>query len=133
MKLLIRWAITALAIFVAAWLVPGIQVDGGGWVIYAIMALILALVNAIVRPLLKLLTCPLILLTLGLFVLVINALTFWLASSIAVNWFNVGFYVEGFWSAFFGALIVSVVSVVLSALVKDDDEGKRQRSASHSR
>jgi putative membrane protein len=128
MKLLIRWAITALAIFVAAWIVPGIQVDGGGWIVYAVMALILALVNAVVRPLLKLLTCPLILLTLGLFVLVINALTFWLASSIAVNWFNVGFFVEGFWSAFFGALIVSIVSVVLSTLIKDDDEEKRQRS-----
>ena len=128
MKLLIRWAITALAIFVAAWIVPGIQVDGGGWIVYAVMALILALVNAVVRPLLKLLTCPLILLTLGLFVLVINALTFWLASSVAVNWFNVGFFVEGFWSAFFGALIVSIVNVVLSTLIKDDDEEKRQRS-----
>ncbi|HET89629.1 MAG TPA: phage holin family protein, partial [Chloroflexi bacterium] len=61
MKLLIRWAITSLALFAAAWLVPGISVEGGGWVIYAVMALILGLVNAIVRPILKLLTCPLIL------------------------------------------------------------------------
>jgi len=121
MKLLIRWAIVALAIFIAAWLVPGITVDGSGWVIYVIMAVILGLVNAIVRPLLKLLTCPLIMLTLGLFVLIINGLTFWLASSIA-GWFGVGFYVSGFWSAFFGALIVSIVTVVLSAFVREDKD-----------
>jgi putative membrane protein len=96
MKLLIRWVISGLALFVAAWLVPGIAVEGDGWVVYAVMAVILGLVNAIVRPLLKLLTCPLILLTLGLFVLVINGITLWLASSLAVNWFNVGFYVDGF-------------------------------------
>jgi len=123
MKLLIRWVISALALFVAVWLVPGITVEADGWVIYAVMAVILGLVNAIVRPLLKLLTCPLILLTLGLFVLVINGVTLWLASSIAVNWFNVGFYVRDFWSAFLGALIVSIVTVVLSALVRED-EGK---------
>ena len=126
MKLLVRWVIAALALFVAAWLVPGITVDGDGWVVYAVMAVILGLVNAIVRPLLKLLTCPLILLTLGLFVLVINGLTLWLASSVAVNWFNVGFYVDGFWPAFLGALIVSVVTVILSALVREDDPGRHQ-------
>jgi putative membrane protein len=125
MKLLVRWVIAALALFVAAWLVPGITVDGNGWVIYAVMAVILGLVNAIVRPLLKFLTCPLILLTLGLFVLIINALTLLLASSIAVNWFNVGFYVDGFWSAFLGALIVSIVTVILSALVREDDKTDR--------
>jgi putative membrane protein len=125
MKLLVRWVIAALALFVAAWLVPGITVDGNGWVVYAVMAVILGLVNAIVRPLLKLLTCPLILLTLGLFVLVINALTLLLASSIAVNWFNVGFYVDGFWPAFLGGLIVSIVTVILSALVREDDKTDR--------
>ena len=125
MKLLVRWVIAALALFVAAWLVPGITVDGDGWVVYAVMAVILGLVNAIVRPLLKLLTCPLILLTLGLFVLVINALTLLLASSIAVNWFNVGFYVDGFWAAFLGGLIVSIVTVILSALVREEDKKDR--------
>jgi len=125
MKLLVRWVIAALALFVAAWLVPGITVDGNGWVVYAVMAVILGLVNAIVRPLLKLMTCPLILLTLGLFVLVINALTLLLASSIAVNWFNVGFYVDGLWPAFLGGLIVSIVTVILSALVREDDKTDR--------
>jgi putative membrane protein len=127
MKLLVRWVITSLALFAAAWLVPGIVVEGSGWGVYAAMAIVLGLVNAIVRPLLKLMTCPLIILTLGLFVLVINGLTLWLSSTIAANWFNVGFYVADFWSAFWGALIVSVVSVVLSALVKDEDEKKNHR------
>lgn len=118
MKLLIRWVIVAFALFVAAWLVPGIRVEGNAWLIYAVMAVILGLINAVVRPILTLLTCSLVIFTLGLFVLVINALTLWLASSIAVNWFHVGFYVDGFWSAFLGALIVSIVSVILSTFVK---------------
>lgn len=127
MKLLIRWVIISLALFVAAWLVPGIRVEGNAWIVYATMAVILGLVNAIVRPVLKFLTCPLIILTLGVFVLVINGLTLWLASAIAVNWFHVGFYVDGFWSAFLGALIVSIVSVVLSALVKEDQKDRSSR------
>jgi putative membrane protein len=121
-KLLLRWVIIAFSLFVAAWLVPGIRVAGNAWLIYAVMAVILGLVNAVVRPLLKLLTCSLIILTLGLFVLVINGLTLWLASSIAVNWFHVGFYVDGFWSAFLGALIVSIVSIILSAFIKEPDK-----------
>ena len=121
MKLLVRWVIASLALFAAAWLVPGIRVEGDAWVVFVVMAVILGLVNAVVRPFLKLLTCPLILLTLGLFVLVINGVTLWLASNIAINWFHVGFYVDGFWSAFLGALIVSAVTIILSALVREDD------------
>jgi putative membrane protein len=118
-KLFIRWIILCLALVVAAWGVPGIHVHEDAWTAYAAMAVILGLVNAIVRPLLKLLSCPLIILTLGLFVLVINGLALWLASKIAVHWFGVGFYVDGFGSAFLGALIVSIVSVILNLLVKD--------------
>src|SRR4029077_12850909 len=120
MQLLLRWAIAALALFVAAWLVPGIRVSGQGWVVFSVMAVILGLVNAVVRPVLKLLSCPLIILTLGFFVLVINGITLWLASEIAVSWFHVGFYVDGFWAAFLGALIVSIVSVVLTSLVREE-------------
>src|SRR5580692_6529231 len=118
MRVLIHWFITSVALVVAAWLVPGIRVERDAWTIFAAMAIILGLVNAIVRPLLKLLTCPMIILTLGLFVLVINGITLWLASAIAVSWFHVGFYVDGFWSAVFGALIVSIVSVILTTLLK---------------
>lgn len=120
MKLLLRWVILSFALFVAAWLVPGIRVRQDAWTAYAAMALILGLVNAVVRPFLKLLSCPLILLTLGLFVLVINGFALWLAARIALDWFGVGFYVDGFGSAFFGALIVSIVSVILNLLLKDE-------------
>jgi putative membrane protein len=126
-KLVIRWLINFLALFAAAWLVPGISVDGGGgWTVFAVMALILGLVNAVLRPLLKLLTCPLILLTLGLFTLVINGFTLWLSSWVAVNWFDVGFYVDGFWAAFLGGLVVSIVSLILSAVLRDRDEKRRR-------
>ena len=113
--------IVAFSLFVAAWLVPGIRVEGNAWLVYTVMAIILGFVNALVRPILKFLTCPLIILTLGLFILVVNAITLWLASAIAVGWFHVGFYVDGFWSAFLGALIVSIVSVILTALVRRHD------------
>jgi putative membrane protein len=120
MKLLIRWVITSFSLFVAAWLIPGIRVERQAWTVFAAMAIIVGLVNATVRPLLKLLSCPLIILTLGLFALVINGIALWLASAIAVNWFHVGFYVDGFWAAFLGALIVSIVSMILTALVRDE-------------
>ena len=122
MKLLLRWIITSFSLFVAAWLVPGIRVGGGAWTVFAVMAVILGLVNAVVRPLLKLLSCPLIVLTLGLFVLVINGITLWLASAIAVNFFHVGFYVDGIVPAVLGALVVSVVSVILTMIVRDEIE-----------
>jgi putative membrane protein len=121
MELLLRWIITGLALFVSACLVPGIRVEGQGWSAFAVMAIILGLVNAVIRPVLKLLSCPLIILTLGFFVLVINGLTLWLASTIAVKWFHVGFYVDGFWAAFLGALIVSVVSVILTILIRGEE------------
>ena len=122
MKLVIRWLIAALALFLAAWIVPGIKVAPNAWWVYAVMAVILGLVNALTRPLLRLLSCGLIVLTLGLFTLVINALTLWLSSSIAVHWFHVDFYVRGFWSAFWGALIVSIATVIMSALFRDKEK-----------
>jgi len=127
MKLLIRWAIMALSLFAAAWVIPGIHVDDSrGWIVYAAMAVILSLVNALIRPLLKVLTCPLIVLTLGLFSLVVNAISMLIASAIANNLFKVGFYINGFWPAFWGALIVSVVSVILNIFVGDDDKKDRR-------
>jgi putative membrane protein len=110
-RLLVRWAISAGAVAFAAWVVPGIQVTGAhrAWTV-ALVALVLGLVNAFVRPLLAALSCGLIALTLGLFMLVINALMLWLASWVAVNWLGLGFEVDGFWAALLGAVIISVVS-----------------------
>jgi putative membrane protein len=122
--------INALALFAAAVVVKGVGVEEGrwaGWVVFAVVAAIFGLVNALIRPLLKMLTCPLILLTLGLFTLVINALMLWLTGAIS-QFFDLGFYVDGFWSAFLGGLIVSVVSVVLNLIVRDEeDRHKRKR------
>ena len=123
MKLLIRWVVSTLALFAAAYLIPGIRVeDPNAWMVYAMMALILGLVNAVIRPLLKLLSCPLIILTLGIFVLVFNGASFLLAARIAEA-LGVGFYVDGFLSALLGALIVSVISVFFNIFLKDRNEG----------
>ncbi len=117
-RLLARWLVSVVALVTAAWLVPGITVTGKAWVAYAVMAVVLGLVNALVRPLLKLLSCPLIILTLGLFLLVINAATLWLAA-LLTQALGFGFQVAGFLPAFLGALVVSVVSVLLSIFVPD--------------
>ena len=126
MRLLIRWAVSTLALFAAAYFVPGIRVeDPNAWMIYAMMALILGLVNAVIRPLLKILSCPLIILSLGVFVLVINGASFLLAARIAEA-LGVGFYVDDFLSALFGALIVSVISVFFNIFLKDRKEVVRK-------
>ena len=119
-KLLIRWAIVAASLVVAALLVPGISIEGNrAWLVVAIMAAILGLVNAFVRPILQFLSCGCIVATLGLFLFVINALTLWLSSWVAVNWLGVDFVVDGFWPALFGGIIVSIVSFVLNSLLVD--------------
>ena len=125
-KLILRWVANAVAVYVAMSVVPGISADGG-WSVYLWMALILGLVNALIAPIIKVLTCPLVLLTLGLFTLVINALMFLLASSIGQA-IGIDFSVASFWAAFWGALVISVVSFALSVLlgVNRDDDRKRR-------
>ncbi len=113
--LLLRWLILAIAIGVTAWLMPGMQV-GGGMVGLIIAAAVLGLVNAIIRPIVSLLTCPLIILTLGLFLLVINALMLSLTS-----WFIPEvLQVNGFWTTLFASLIISIISGVLTAFLHDE-------------
>jgi len=123
MKLLIRWIITSVAVAAAVWLIPGIRIEGTtGWWAVVVMALILGLVNAILRPILAFLSCGFIVLTLGLFIFVVNGLTFMAGSWIAVNWFNVGFYVDNLWSAILGSIVVSIVSFLLSLFLADQEE-----------
>jgi putative membrane protein len=124
-KLVVRWLINAVALYVAAELVPGIETEGG-WQVLLLMAIIFGLVNALVRPILAFLTCPLIMLTMGLFTLIINALMLQLASWVGRQ-FDLGFYVSGFWSALLGALVISVVSFVLTILIGDDDKDKDKK------
>jgi putative membrane protein len=122
-RFLIRWAANAVAIWVAIRIVPGIVPTESSIEAYIVIALILGLVNAVIRPLVALLTCPLIILTLGLGTLLINTAMFWLAGEIGRS-LGYGFTVEGFWPAFWGALVVSIVSAVLSSLVG----GRRRRA-----
>jgi putative membrane protein len=115
MKLLKRWIVIMIAVFLAALIVPGITVNGeSGWATYAIMAAILALLNAILLPILKTLSCGLIVLTFGIFSLVLNGAVFMLSSNIAQSWFNSGYHVDSWWSAFLGSVIVSFVSMLFS-------------------
>jgi putative membrane protein len=125
MNLLIRWIIASFSLFIAAWLVPGIRVEGNAWGAYAVTAVILGFINTIIRPLLQLFSLPIIFFTLGFFLLIINGITLWIASAIAVKLFHVGFYVDGFWSAFLGALVVSIVSMILSSLFRKREEEMR--------
>jgi putative membrane protein len=122
LKLFIRWIIIAAALVVAAWLIPGITVTGtNGWIAVGVMAAVLGFVNAIIRPILAFFSCGCIVLTMGLFMLVINAATLSLSSWIANSLFGVGFEVNGFWPALFGSIVVSVVSFFLSLFLIDED------------
>jgi putative membrane protein len=112
--LILRWLITTLAIYAAVYLVPGIDFTGPGWQL-GIVAAVFGLVNIALRPLLTLLTCPLIILTLGLFGLVINALLLLLTAQIAGS-LGVRFTVDGFWPAFLGGLVISIVTLILTIL-----------------
>ncbi len=116
-RLLLRWLISSLGIFAAVWLVPGIHFSGPGWHI-GVVALVFGLLNALLRPLIYLLTCPLVILTLGLFGLVINAVLLGLTSALA-DQLGISFHIDGFWPAFWGGMVISIVTTLLSMLAGD--------------
>ncbi|HAX71422.1 MAG TPA: phage holin family protein [Anaerolineales bacterium] len=122
-KFVIRWLINAVALFAAVWIVPGISYSGE-WTGILWLALIIGLLNALVRPLLKFLTCPLIILTLGLFTLVINTGMLLLTRTIGQS-LGIGLTVDGFWSALLGSIVMSIVSVVMSVIFRDELKGKK--------
>jgi len=107
MGLLIRLVVNAVALIVVAYVVPGIHVNGIGSALVA--AVVLGVVNAVLRPILVVVSLPLELVTLGLFTLVINALLFWMVGAL-----HVGLTVDGFWPAFWGAIVMSIVSWLIS-------------------
>ncbi|OQX64618.1 MAG: hypothetical protein B5M51_03200 [Anaerolinea sp. 4484_236] len=119
-RFIIRWTINAIALYLAILLVPGIILQGS-WLSVIWLALIFGLVNALVRPLIKMLTCPLIILTLGLFTLLINSFLFWLTSVIGQS-FNIDLLIAPpvFWNSLLGGVIVSIVSIILSLILKDE-------------
>ena len=118
-SLIIRWLINTLALYLAVRLVPGVHYTGGPAGLVVVAALF-GLVNATLRPLLALLTCPLVLFTLGFFLFVINALMLLLTGWLSRE-FDLGFQVDGFWPAFWAGLLVSLVSLFLSIMVGEKD------------
>jgi putative membrane protein len=112
MRLILVWILSAIALLVVAYLYPGVQVQD--WKAAAVAALVLGLVNTLVKPILVILTLPVTILTLGLFLLVINALLFWAVASLVP-----GFHVTGFWAAMLGAVLYSLITWALSKLLPD--------------
>jgi len=127
MKIIIRWIITGVAIFLTAWFLPGFNIEGtNGLIAIAVAAFILGLVNALIRPILVFFSCGCIVATLGLFMVVVNAITLYLTSLICQS-LGIGFYIDGFWPAIWGSIIISVISFVLSViLVGDKERGKKR-------
>lgn len=116
MNFLIRLFVNALALAAAAWLIDGIQMTGGFWDVL-LVALVFGLLNAILKPILLVLSLPFLIVTLGLFALVINAIMLMLTANILDD-----FAVSGFWSAVLGSVVISVVTLVLGGFLKDGEE-----------
>jgi putative membrane protein len=123
MSFLVRLLVNAAALWVATRIVPGVTYQGA-WLAFLGVALTFGVINALVKPVAWVLTLPLILVTLGLFMLVVNGLMLWLTSSIS-SALGLGFHVAGFWAAFWGALVVTFVSTLLNVFVKDSSGSKR--------
>jgi putative membrane protein len=118
-RFILRWAINAIALYAALRLVPGLQAQSMSWLNIVLLALIFGLVNALIRPVLSLVTCPMIVLTLGLFTLLLNTFLFWVTGWVGER-FGIGFQATGFLPLFLGALVVSLVSWILSQLLKGE-------------
>lgn len=121
-RFLLRLIINAAAIYVAVELVNGLDYQGEWWG-FLIIALLFGVVNAVIRPIITFLTCPLVILTMGLFTLVINGFMLWIVGELSPP-LGIGFAIDGFWPALLGALIISVVSFVLTSLLADDKESR---------
>ena len=119
MSFLVRLIVNALALYVATQIVPGVSYHGEPLPFLGV-ALVFGVVNAFIGPVAKLLALPLIVLTLGIFLLVVNGFLLWLTSAVS-GALGLGFHVGGFWAAFLGALVVSVVSTLLSVLIREKD------------
>jgi putative membrane protein len=120
MRFFLRLIINAVAIYAAVALLNGhgLAMEAQNWISFLWLALIFAAVNALIKPVLTMIGCPLVILTLGLGTLLINTLLFYLTALIG-SYFNVGFSVTSFWGAFFGSIIVSIVSVILNSILRD--------------
>lgn len=122
MNFIVRWLVTAIAVGVAVWLVPGIGIVGGteAWAAIAIFGLILSLINISVKPVMQVLSLPITVITLGIFYLVVNTLMLYVAAWLANGIFQVGIDIATFGSAFVASIVISIVSSLMNALVGKD-------------
>jgi putative membrane protein len=125
MQIIVRLLINAAALWAATRLVPGISFTGE-WPWLLVVALVFGVLNISVRPVLWFMTLPLLLITLGLFTFVLNAMMLWLTGAVS-DWLELGFHVEGFGAAFLGALVVTIVSFVLSLFVTSNTTDSHSR------
>ncbi len=123
MNFIIRWLVTAVAVGVAVWIVPGMDILGGSdaWIGIALFGLILSLINISIKPLMQILSLPITVITLGIFYLVINTLMLYIAAWLANGIFQVGLIIDSFGSAFVASIVISVVSAFVNALVGAKD------------
>lgn len=123
MNLIIRWLVTAIAVGVAVWIVPGINVIGGGeaWMGIVIFGLILSLINISIKPVMQVLSLPITFITLGIFYLVVNTFMLYAAAWLANGIFQVGIEIATFGSAFVASIVISIVSALVNALVGNTD------------
>jgi putative membrane protein len=126
MKFLVSWLCNIIALYVAALIVPGVGYDGSFWPL-VLAALVFGLLNMLVRPVLIFLTLPAVIVTFGLFILIINALMLYLTSAL-VHQYHIG----GFWSTIGAVIVISVINLLLHSLVRDD-RGNRGFSGGHRR
>lgn len=119
MKYLIHFIITIIALLVAVAVLPGMYIQGtNAFIAFAVMALILGLVNMFLRPVMTIISIGCIIFTLGLFLLIINAAILWASAWICLNWLHIGFHIDSFWTAFWGSLIISIVSFIFSLIFR---------------
>ncbi len=118
MSFILRWIVTAIAVGVAVWLVPGIEVlDSQAWIGVILTALILSLVDIAIKPILQVLSLPITIITLGIFYLVVNTLLLYLAVWIANSIFGIGFDIASFGSGFVASIIISIVSTIANLFI----------------
>lgn len=125
---IIRLIINALAIAATAWLLPGITVGGNPTLTIILVALIFGIVNAVIKPIFSFVTCGLYVLTLGLFTFIANAVMLWVTQYVAA-WFGLQFRIDSFWTAILGALIISVVSFILSMMFGKEKRHRVKKSS----
>ena len=121
MKFILTWLATAIAVAVAVWIIPGITTVGSDATIaVAVGALVLALVNMVIKPIMQVISLPITVLTLGIFYLIVNALLLVLAAQVGTGLFGSGIAIDGFGSAFLGSIVISIVSSIANGIIGND-------------